>query len=140
MDWQANVIDDDGGLARILREARTVAVLGAKGEAGQPAFYVPAYLKAHGTPRTLADLAGHVGLTYVNGPHPRTWRLTDRQGRHHDVRVSGPLQSNGGDLILAGDGWEPCHGRFLRRCGCGVIPRQNGPQLCSKNFRRAIAG
>jgi predicted CoA-binding protein len=48
MDWQANVIDDDAGLARILREARTVAVLGAKGEAGQPAFYVPAYLKAHG--------------------------------------------------------------------------------------------
>jgi predicted CoA-binding protein len=48
MDWQANVIDDDNGLARILREARTVAVLGAKGEAGQPAFYVPAYLKAHG--------------------------------------------------------------------------------------------
>ena len=48
MDWQANVIDDDNGLARILREARTVAVLGAKGEAGQLAFYVPAYLKAHG--------------------------------------------------------------------------------------------
>src|SRR5919108_4194147 len=48
MEWHANLIDDDAGIARILREARTVAVLGAKGEAGQPAFYVPAYLKAHG--------------------------------------------------------------------------------------------
>jgi predicted CoA-binding protein len=48
MDWHANLIDDDAGLARILREARTVAVLGAKGDAGQPAYYVPAYLKAHG--------------------------------------------------------------------------------------------
>lgn len=48
MDWHANLIDDDAGLARILREARTVAVLGAKGEAGQPAYDVPAYLKAHG--------------------------------------------------------------------------------------------
>ena len=48
MDWQTNLVDDDGGLARILREARSVAVLGAKGEASQPAFYVPAYLKTHG--------------------------------------------------------------------------------------------
>jgi len=48
MDWRENLVDDDAGLARILREARTVAVLGAKGEPAQPAFYVPAYLKAHG--------------------------------------------------------------------------------------------
>ena len=48
MDWRANLVDDDAGLARILREARSIAVLGAKGETGQPAFYVPAYLKAHG--------------------------------------------------------------------------------------------
>ena len=61
----------------------------------------PAYLKAHGVPRTPADLARHAVLIYTNGPNPRTWRLTDSQGRHHDVRVAGPLQSNGGDLILA---------------------------------------
>ena len=48
MDWKSNLVDDDAGLTRILREARTVAVLGAKGEPGQPAYYVPAYLKAHG--------------------------------------------------------------------------------------------
>jgi predicted CoA-binding protein len=48
MDWQANLVDDDAGLARILREARTIAVLGAKREPTQPAFYVPAYLKVHG--------------------------------------------------------------------------------------------
>jgi predicted CoA-binding protein len=43
-----HLIDDDAGLARILREARTVAVLGAKVGAAQPAFYVPAYLHARG--------------------------------------------------------------------------------------------
>jgi hypothetical protein len=48
MDWTTNLVDDDASLTRILREARTIAVLGAKGEAGQPAYYVPAYLKAHG--------------------------------------------------------------------------------------------
>src|ERR1051326_870210 len=42
------VIDDDAGLTRILRETRTVAVLGAKAGAGEPAFYVPAYLRARG--------------------------------------------------------------------------------------------
>ena len=43
-----HLVDDDAGLTRILREAKTVAVLGAKAGAGQPAFYVPAYLRAKG--------------------------------------------------------------------------------------------
>jgi predicted CoA-binding protein len=47
-DWQSRLIDDDEGVAAVLREAKTVAVLGAKREAAEPAFYVPAYLHAHG--------------------------------------------------------------------------------------------
>ena len=47
-DWRANLIDDDGGLAAILREARTVAVVGAKAQPSEPAYYVPAYLRARG--------------------------------------------------------------------------------------------
>jgi predicted CoA-binding protein len=77
IDWRANLIDDDEGLTRILREAKTVAVLGIKTPPSEPAYYVPAYLKAHGyrilavNPRlagqdvlgvavvaTLGDLAG----------------------------------------------------------------------------------
>jgi predicted CoA-binding protein len=46
--WSANLIDDDDGLVRILREARTVAVLGAKAQPAEPAHYVPAYLTQHG--------------------------------------------------------------------------------------------
>jgi predicted CoA-binding protein len=48
MDWREALIRDDAGLVRIFREARTIAVLGAKGEPGEPAFYVPSYLKARG--------------------------------------------------------------------------------------------
>ena len=48
MDVRSFIIQDDAGLTRILREVRTIAVLGAKGEAGEPAFYVPSYLKARG--------------------------------------------------------------------------------------------
>jgi uncharacterized protein len=47
-DWRANLVHDDAGLARILRESKTVAVLGAKMDRGAPAFYVPAYLHARG--------------------------------------------------------------------------------------------
>jgi uncharacterized protein len=42
--WSANLVDDDAGLTRIFREARTIAVLGAKAQPSAPAHYVPAYL------------------------------------------------------------------------------------------------
>jgi DNA-binding transcriptional LysR family regulator len=61
----------------------------------------PAYLKTHGTPRKPADLADHAVLTYAYSPNPRVLRLTGRQGQHEDVRVSGPLHSNSGDLSIA---------------------------------------
>lgn len=47
-DWRTNLIDDDAGLVAILREAKTVAVLGAKIGDGEPAYYVPAYLRERG--------------------------------------------------------------------------------------------
>jgi predicted CoA-binding protein len=47
-DWRERLIDDDDGLARLLTEAKTVAVLGAKAGRSEPAFYVPAYLQAQG--------------------------------------------------------------------------------------------
>ncbi len=47
-DWRSELVTDDGGLTRILRESKTVAVLGAKAGTAEPAFYVPRYLKAHG--------------------------------------------------------------------------------------------
>jgi len=47
-DWRTNLIDDDAGLVAILNGAKTVAVLGAKPGAAEPAYYVPAYLRARG--------------------------------------------------------------------------------------------
>lgn len=47
-DWRTLIVTDDTGLGRILRTARTVAVLGAKAQVNQPAYYVPAYLAARG--------------------------------------------------------------------------------------------
>ena len=45
-DWQKNLVEDEAGVAELVRSARRIAVLGIKTEAqsGQPAFYVPEYL------------------------------------------------------------------------------------------------
>jgi hypothetical protein len=82
--WAANLVDDDASLRRILREARTVAVLGAKAQPSEPAHYVPAYLAREGyrvlpvnptlagrrilgqaVVSTLADLPGPVDVIEV---------------------------------------------------------------------------
>ena len=40
-DWRVLLVDDDSGLAAIFRESKTVAVLGAKADSAEPAYYVP---------------------------------------------------------------------------------------------------
>ena len=47
--WQAHLIDDDAGIARLLESTRRIAVLGIKTpESGQPAYYVPQYAQNAG--------------------------------------------------------------------------------------------
>ena len=42
-DWRGNLLESDAEVQDLLKDVRTVAVLGIKTEAqaGQPAFYVP---------------------------------------------------------------------------------------------------
>jgi uncharacterized protein len=49
-DWRTNLLEDDDGVAAVLRATRRIAVLGMKTEAqsGQPAFYVPDYMARAG--------------------------------------------------------------------------------------------
>ncbi len=46
----ARIIEDEAGIAEIVKQAKRIAVLGIKTEAqeGQPAYDVPAYLQRHG--------------------------------------------------------------------------------------------
>jgi predicted CoA-binding protein len=48
--WERNLVSDDAGIAEVFRSTRRIAVLGIKTEAagGQPAYYVPEYLKSAG--------------------------------------------------------------------------------------------
>ena len=50
MSWQSNIITNAEQIRELLTATTTIAVLGIKteGQASQPAFYVPSYLKAAG--------------------------------------------------------------------------------------------
>lgn len=62
----------------------------------------PHYLKAHGTPATLADLVNHQCILHrQNDEAHGVWRFT-HQGRVEVVKVEGGLSSNDGDIVL---GW-----------------------------------
>lgn len=49
-NWQANLITDTRGILDLLRQTRSIAVLGIKPEShdGQPAYYVAAHMAAAG--------------------------------------------------------------------------------------------
>lgn len=49
-DWKSNLITTPGGIAEVIRETRTIAVLGIKPEShgDQASHYVPAYMLEHG--------------------------------------------------------------------------------------------
>jgi DNA-binding transcriptional LysR family regulator len=67
----------------------------------------PAYLKRHGTPRTLADLAGHNCLAISAEGSQRGWTFRD-QGKLVTLKVAGNMVCNDGavlhDWTLAGKG------------------------------------
>jgi DNA-binding transcriptional LysR family regulator len=61
----------------------------------------PAYLAAHGEPRSPEDLASHACLLYQYAPQRDTWLFTDKQGVERRVRVTGPAYANNGAFLAA---------------------------------------
>ena len=98
----------------------------------------PEFLRRHGRPATPDDLARLPALTYAYASAPRQWQLRDAQGRAHEVRVTGALHANSGELAMAaaiaglGVVFEPQYvvaaaladGRLER-----VLPDCRGPSL-----------
>jgi DNA-binding transcriptional LysR family regulator len=97
----------------------------------------PAYLKRRGVPKTPDDLAEHDCLPLSREGSGAVWRLRDPGGNPVSVRVSGPLESNLGEVLrdaaLAGLGialhstWHVCEdlraGRLQQ-----VLPRYSLPE------------
>ena len=59
----------------------------------------PAYLAAHGTPRTLADLRSHRGIVHFSGRtgRPFDWDFVTGDGRIETAQVGGPVAIDDAD-------------------------------------------
>ena len=90
----------------------------------------PAYLARRGTPQAPEELARHSVLTYAYVSSPFQWRLVDAEGRTHEVRVSGPLHANSGELLVA-----------AALAGMGIVFEPDfvvGPHLARGELRRVL--
>jgi len=90
----------------------------------------PDYLRRRGTPRTLADLATHDCLLYHHVEPRNVWSLLDRKGREHSVRVSGPVDADNGDFLVA-----------LAAAGLGIAMEPDfivGPELADGRLVRIL--
>jgi len=73
----------------------------------------PAYLKRHGTPKTVADLAEHTAIVYGRGSDVRRWHVSDG-GRVQEGRIESRLRFDDlqaiADAAIEGVGlaWLPC--------------------------------
>lgn len=101
-DRIVDLVEEGYDLAIRIGSAGGETVVARKlGDARMVACASPAYLKAHGAPKTPEDLARHACLTYEYMQVRNVWPFRGKDGREHAVRVSGPLHSNNGDLLAA---------------------------------------
>ena len=62
----------------------------------------PAYLAAHGTPRTLADLDGHRAVNFFSAQTGKIWPFDFRlDGQRHSVTLPGTVSVNNADAYHA---------------------------------------
>lgn len=76
--------------------------LGARYLAQNPWVLVasPAYLEAHATPATPADVAAHPCLIYSTVQGDERWHFTAARGEEQSVPVRGPLRTNNLSVLL----------------------------------------
>lgn len=112
-DIEITLVHDDGG-ADLVAEALDLSIRIAP--ALQDASYVaqsllkspqvvvasPAYLKAHGRPAGVAELARHNCLVHTIKSEAGVWRFDEKGKAPREVRVRGTVRSNLGDALKQG--------------------------------------
>jgi DNA-binding transcriptional LysR family regulator len=67
---------------------------------GLHAFASPEYLKKYGKPEHPSELETHNCLIYSQLPHPDNWQFKDDQGKNINIKVSGNLRSDMGNILM----------------------------------------
>jgi DNA-binding transcriptional LysR family regulator len=67
-----------------------------------PIFAVasPAYIKAHGAPKTPADLKNHRLIAYSNVGGSMEWRYKDADGKTGSIKQDGVFRANTAEMML----------------------------------------
>jgi DNA-binding transcriptional LysR family regulator len=109
-DRVVDLIDAGIDLALRIGEIGSQALIGRRiGVAQMICCAAPSYLARHKAPRAPADLAAHPCLTYAYSSGGNVWRFLDASGTVHEVKASGPVHANNGEMLCA-----------LARAGVGI--------------------
>lgn len=60
----------------------------------------PEFLKTYGKPEHPSELETHNCLIYSQAPHPDNWQFRDEQGKVINIKVSGNLRSDTGNILI----------------------------------------
>lgn len=99
-DRVVDLVEEGFDLAiRIGRPGSENLVARKLGEISLVVCAAPEYLKQHGIPQTIEDLADHRCMTYEYSLPRSQWRLLDQDGVEHVVHINGNMHSNNGELL-----------------------------------------
>jgi DNA-binding transcriptional LysR family regulator len=111
-DRAVDIVDEGFDLAIRIGEIGSQSLIGRRiGTSQLMCCAAPAYLREHGTPMAPADLVHHTCLSYEYAPSRNVWRFRDQDGRDHDIRITGTVHANNGEMLsaLATAGIGICH-------------------------------
>ncbi|MBN8226836.1 LysR family transcriptional regulator [Corallococcus macrosporus] len=100
-DGVSDIIEEGYDLAVRINASSTDTRLVSRVVARSPVFVcaAPAYLKAHGEPRTLEDLAAHECLLFSSRTRRQHWRLREKGGAPLKVEGRSRLRLDSGEAI-----------------------------------------
>ena len=137
-DQTVDLVDDRIDLAiRMTRDPPQDAVVRRLIEVKRMICASPAYIEAHGEPRTPRELEGHQCFSYLL-TDDKLWRLADRQGKETDIPVRSRFQFN--DIACMHDAVRNGHGMaILPHYICGADLASGALKLVLEDFEPVVS-
>jgi DNA-binding transcriptional LysR family regulator len=102
-DNLTNFLEDGVDLAVRIGRLPGSATLTARrlGDQHMAICAAPSYLAEHGRPSSIEDFARHTGIVYSRPGYDESWRIRDKKGQIHELRVNSRLRLD--DLLAIAD-------------------------------------